>query len=75
MRPFSILAFLCFFLGSCSPHNLKGTVIASKDIGEGIRESLVQTGDEQVPYFKIRTNSNNFQVGSKVVLEAPESAP
>jgi hypothetical protein len=40
-----------------------------------MKECLVQTGREQVPYFKIRTNSNNFKVGSRVTVEIPEIIP
>jgi hypothetical protein len=72
---FLILVSLPFFLASCSSNNIEGTVIASNDIGQGITESLVETGKEQLPYFKVRTNTNNFKLGSKVIVEVPESAP
>ncbi len=66
---FAVLLFV--LVGCSSPSILEGEVVSSKIIGQGITEHLIQTKNETIPFFKIRTNQNTFYQGAKVSIELP----
>lgn len=67
----NLIGVLFALMGCSSSSVLDGEVVSSKDRGQGITEYLVQTQNNKIPFFKMRTNKNNFYRGSKVALELP----
>ena len=70
LKSFKVTLF-CVVLTSCvSFSSIEGRVISSKEIEQGT-EHLVETNSPEIPYYILRVKNNNFQQGSKVVLELP----
>ena len=66
------VALFCVVLTSCVSFScVEGTVISSKEIELGVTEYLIETNSYEIPYYILRVKNNNFQQGSKVVLELP----
>jgi hypothetical protein len=52
--------------------NPRGRSDIFKTFRAGAIEHMVQTDNDKVPFFKIRTNKHNLYQGCKVALELPK---
>ena len=75
MNKFMGFIVLTLALSGCMPPRVvEGEIISSKESDIGITEHLVKTDSTLIPYYVLRTNKNNLQKGTKIVIEVEESS-
>jgi len=70
----SFMVFAFALSGCMPPRVVEGEIISSKETDTGITEHLVKTDSSLIPYYVLRTNKNNLQKGTKIVIEVEESS-